>query len=176
MACLVMACRALASYERAPSPLDGGTDEATADGSLAGQPGRDAASSAPADESDAGGAGGAAPAAAPSSSVPPVDSGNDENTADPCDPDSDSESTVRESCCAAYCEIFLEVCSDLPAVGSYTSPLDCASKCNDSGWPIGTLTQVGSIACRHYHATLAATTSERELHCGHAGEVPMGGC
>ena len=172
---LVTACRALLDYEPAPTQVeDGGSGGATLGGGAGDGPRPETGNT-----EEAGDAGVTAP---PASLLPPTASAGDRSTPQTCTPDSSPD--VRETCCAEYCDLFYPVCSDLPAVGSYTSSIDCADRCYTSGWPLGTASERGSIACRYWHSNLAAAeeikaaaTPLRELHCGHAGEVPTdGGC
>lgn len=171
--CLATACRALLDYEPGLEPLpDAGGGAGALGGGAADDPAQESETASEGSvgaESDAG----MAPSA---SSGPPTASADVERALPPCATDS---SDIRESCCTAYCELFFRVCSDLPAVGSYTSSLDCLDRCYvTSGWPVGTFTEPGSISCRYVHSTLAESTPLlREVHCGHAGEAPTeGGC
>lgn len=92
------------------------------------------------------------------------------------------DSTDRERLCTLYCDAYEAMCRDYsPAAGvagpyDYQNATDCAVFCNlDSGWELGSNSQLDSIKCRCFHAVLA----EREgpnPHCFHAARIPSGGC
>jgi hypothetical protein len=77
----------------------------------------------------------------------------------------------REEACANYCNLYFDACSDFAGVYTYTDALGCTDVCNDSDWPIGDITQKGSVLCRCYHAYRALTEGQTP-HCYHAAEVP----
>lgn len=85
--------------------------------------------------------------------------------------------TTEEETCAAYCTNYEQSCGDYAPAYTYASLQDCLNTCTAPLWPVGTITQKGSILCRCYHATLALN-GERATHCYHAAEKPtlVGGC
>jgi hypothetical protein len=78
---------------------------------------------------------------------------------------------TREEACANYCNLYFDACSDFTGVYTYTDALGCTDVCNDSDWPIGNITEKGSVLCRCYHAYRALTEGQTP-HCYHAAEVP----
>lgn len=75
--------------------------------------------------------------------------------------------------CAGYCAIAMASCTDANA--QYDAMADCLAYCADSGWPAGTegATSGNTIACRIYHAGVAAGAGMAASHCPHVG--PSGG-
>ena len=78
---------------------------------------------------------------------------------------------TREEACANYCNLYFDACNDFTGVYTYTDALGCTDICNDSDWPIGNITEKGSVLCRCYHAYRALTEGQTP-HCYHAAEVP----
>lgn len=77
----------------------------------------------------------------------------------------------REQACADYCTNYEQSCGDFPDAYTYENVGDCAQTCYDSAWPVGTISEKGSILCRCYHSTLALNNGVTP-HCFHAAEVP----
>jgi hypothetical protein len=77
----------------------------------------------------------------------------------------------REEACGNYCQMYSDACSDFTGVYTYTDVLNCTDICNNSDWPIGNITEKGSVLCRCYHAYRALTEGQTP-HCYHAAEVP----
>jgi hypothetical protein len=77
----------------------------------------------------------------------------------------------REEACANYCDLYATACGNFAGVYTYTDVLGCTDVCNDSDWPIGTISEKGSVLCRCYHAYRALTEGQTP-HCYHAAEVP----
>jgi len=91
------------------------------------------------------------------------------------DPGTCSVTTEREELCGEYCVTYLAECGDHEA-NTYEDELDCALTCACAPWPIGTISEPGSLECRRYHATLAASSGVNP-HCFHSAEFPtMGVC
>ena len=89
---------------------------------------------------------------------------------------------TREQACADYCNLYYRACygfqdPSLQDVYTYSGELNCTDVCNDSIWPIGDITEKGSVLCRCYHA-YRALTEGKTPHCYHSAEVPSmeGGC
>jgi len=82
-----------------------------------------------------------------------------------------------EEACGAYCANYEQSCGDYPLAYTYADINDCTQICNNSSWPVGNITEKGSILCRCYHATLALNNGVTP-HCYHAAAVPSmeGGC
>jgi hypothetical protein len=82
-----------------------------------------------------------------------------------------------EEACGAYCANYEQSCGNFPLAYTYADINDCTQTCNNSSWPVGNITDKGSILCRCYHATLALNNGLTP-HCYHAAEMPSmeGGC
>jgi hypothetical protein len=76
--------------------------------------------------------------------------------------------------CYDYCVAVTEACTGANA--QYGTIDECTSYCFEVGWRLGTRgdTSGNSLACRHYHADVAAF--EPDIHCPHAGPTGAGIC
>lgn len=92
------------------------------------------------------------------------------------------DTTDRERACTLYCDAYEAVCRGYSPVATVAGPYDyqnatdCAIFCNlDSGWELGSNSQLDSIKCRCFHAVLASREGPNP-HCFHAARIPSGGC
>lgn len=75
--------------------------------------------------------------------------------------------------CSDYCDKMAANCT--AANEQYTNKGDCMSACqNKLAWPQGADNTGNTLACRLYHAKLAATNAT--THCPHAGPTGAGQC
>ena len=81
--------------------------------------------------------------------------------------------TAAAPTCGEYCNLVQSICTD--TAQQYPSVVACNAYCESFGrLPLGTASDEGgnTVGCRIFHSTVASTT-DRDLHCTHAG--PTGG-
>jgi hypothetical protein len=79
---------------------------------------------------------------------------------------------TREEACADYCALYFRACSNFVGVYTYDGEVACTDVCNSHlDWPVGDISEKGSVLCRCYHAYRALTEGQTP-HCYHAAEVP----
>jgi hypothetical protein len=104
----------------------------------------------------------------PSGDAGPSDSGT---------PSSDASTPDRATACAAYCTAVTSACTG--ANMQYASMDACVMACSSASYEVGTTgaTMGNSIACRTYHAGVAAMSAMNAMvHCPHASASGGGVC